>query len=526
MTHPGLVQAMMSPGFYPHRPESVRLVQTHISYIFIAGPRVYKVKKAVDFGFLDFTTLDKRKHYCGEELRLNRRLAPEIYLDVVEVSVDSTGIIVLGKGVETVDYAVVMSALPEERMLKSLIAEKSFDPSILERVAVKLAEFHRKADTGGKIDENGCIDTVRRNQEENFEQTAKYIDLVIPRFQYEFIRDHIFDFMSRHKDLFLRRVEEHRIRDCHGDLHLEHICLENGIVIFDCIEFNERFRYGDVTTDVAFLTMDLDFNHYSDYGRTFVDAYVRHAGDREMKILLPFYKCYYAYVRGKVTAFRSEDQALSHEDRDEAAKTASKYFDLAFKYAARIERPTLLIIGGLMGTGKSVLARNLAQLTGAEVIRTDVLRKEMLSLQPTERRHEPFRKGIYAEEITAMTYDRAIKLAEEKLQEGGSVIIDASFSSKEHRMMAVEAAERIGVDYFVLECVCPDDVIRNRLDRRMFDTDEASDGRWEIYESQKRRFDPITEVSETRHIVIDTSACDQMETAGKTLRRLKIGPHL
>lgn len=524
MTHPGLVPAMMNPGFYPHRPESVRLVQTHISYIFIAGPRVYKVKKAVDFGFLDFTTLEKRKYYCGEELRLNRRLAPEIYLEVLEISEDGDGNIAAGKGSKTVDYAVVMATLPEDRMLKRLIAEKNFDPSVLERVARKLADFHRQADTGGKIDETGGVETVRRNQEENFEQTEKYIDRVIPRWQYDLIRAYIFDFMVRRHDLFRRRVEEHRIRDGHGDLHLEHICLENGIVIFDCIEFNERFRYADAAAEVAFLTMDLDFNGYPGHGRTFTDAYVRYAGDPEMSTLLPFYKCYYAYVRGKVTAFRSDDPAVGPEGRDAAAKTASRYFDLACRYAARLERPTLLIMAGLMGTGKSVLARNIASLTGADVIRTDVLRKEMLRLPPTERHHERYGEGIYTEDVTSRTYDRALQLAEEKLRTGGSVIVDASFSREDQRRMALETAARFGVDLHILECICPDDVIRKRLTNRLNDAGEASDGHWEIYESQKRRFDPIADVAERRHIVIDTSASGQMETAGRAVFQIKIRP--
>lgn len=524
MTHPKLVESMMRPGFYPHGPESVELIQTHISYIFIAGSRVYKVKKAVDFGFLDFTTLEKRKHFCGEELRLNRRLAPETYLEVAAISEDERGRLMIGKVARVVDYAVVMAALPQDRMLKRVIAEKGFDPSILEDVARTVADFHRKADTGGRIDEIGGVETVRRNHEENFEQTARYMDRVIPGFQYAFIRAYIFDFMSRHRDLLRRRVTDHRIRDGHGDLHLEHICLVDGIVIFDCIEFNERFRYADVAAEVAFLTMDLDFNGYPEHGRAFAEAYVRCANDRDILMLLPFYQCYYAYVRGKVTAFRSDDPAVGMEDRKRAAETASRYFDLAYRYAARFETPTLLIMAGLMGTGKSVLAGNLASLTGAEVIRTDVLRKEMLDLPPTERHHEDYGKGIYAEEVTAKTYARALQLAEEKLRAGRSVIIDASFGSRSHRVKALETAAGLGVESYIVECVCPVDAVKKRLQNRLLDRGEASDGRWEIYESQMKKYDAVTEWPAERHIVIDTSSKERKETAGKAVFGIRIGP--
>jgi aminoglycoside phosphotransferase family enzyme/predicted kinase len=523
MTHPKLVESMSRPDFYPHGPESVELIQTHISFIFIAGRRVYKVKKAVDFGFLDFTTAEKRKHYCYEELRLNRRLAPETYLEVVEISDNGSGHLVLGKGEKTVDYAVVMAKLPQDRMLKKLIAEKAFDASIIKNVARKVADFHRQAETGGRIDEIGGVETIRRNHKENFDQTEKYIDRVIPGFQFHFLKAYIFNFIKKHHDLLCNRVKDHRIRDCHGDLHLDHICLANGIIIFDCIEFNERFRYEDVAAEVAFLAMDLDFNGYPQHGDHFVKAYIQYAGDPDIYVLLPFYKCYYAYVRGKVTSFRSDDPAVKSEERENAATVASRYFDLAYRYAARLESPTLIIMAGLMGTGKSVLARNLASLLGAETIRTDVLRKELLDMPPTQRHHENYGEGIYTDEITSKTYARALQWAEEKLRSGRSVIIDASFSKREHRLKALEAASGLGVDHYIVECVCPGDVVQQRLRNRMSDQSEASNGRWEIFQTQKNIFDPVTEFLEDRHVVIDTSSVDQKEVAGRAVCRIKMG---
>jgi len=259
MTHPKLVEAMSNPEFYPHRSNSVELIQTHISYIFIAGDYVYKVKKAVDFGFLDFTTLEKRRYYCSEELRLNRRLAPEIYMGVVEICEDANGNLLLEKTDKIIEYAVKMKRLPQEKMLSTLFLEGKVDKSIMKPIARKLVEFHENAATGGEIDILGGVETIRKNHDENFDQTKPYINITIPENSYRFIKSYIYRFMERQHPLLKKRVANHRIRDCHGDLHLQHIWINDDILIFDCIEFNKRFRYSDVAAEVAFLAMDRDY---------------------------------------------------------------------------------------------------------------------------------------------------------------------------------------------------------------------------------------------------------------------------
>ena len=538
MTHPQLVESMVRPEFYPHRPDYVELIQTHISYIFIAGDYVYKVKKAFDFGFLDFTTLDKRKFYCHEELRLNRRLAPKIYLDVVEISEDASGKIVLGIKDRIVEYAVKMLKLPREKMLKTLFHEGKVNHSIMDAVAGKLVDFHRHAATGGSIDQTGSIETIRRNHDENFEETEPFVNITIPPHQYHFIKSYAYNFINSHHALLNKRVTDHRIREGHGDLHLEHICImdteypekaterflgnnnTDHIIIFDCIEFNERFRYDDVAAEVAFLAMDLDFNGYPDYAETFVQAYIRHSGDSEIGKLLNFYKCYYAYVRGKVFGFELNEDSIGHDDREEAAKTASRYFDLSYTYAARLESPTLILMAGLTGTGKSVRAKLIADRIGADIIVTDVLRKEILNIAPTERHHEGFDKGIYSEEITRKTYESALETASEKLRNGMSVIIDASYKSRTDRQRALETAANSGADFFIIECICPENIVRKRLDLRLSDTGEASDGRWEIYMAQKKTFEAITEIQARSHIILDTSQTPE-ECSYKAIQEIK-----
>jgi len=521
VTYSKLVKALLQPETYPHRPEQVELIQTHISFVFIAGDYVYKVKKPVQFDFLDFTTLEKRRFYCQEELRLNRRLAPETYLGVDTIFENEDGGISLESGAHIVEYAVRRKRLPQDRMLKKLISVGQVDPSIMDAIARRIADFHRHAETGGRIDEMGGIEAIRKNQEENFQETEAYINRTIGDDRYRFIRSWARQFLEEKEPLFRRRVRDHRIRDCHGDLHLDHICLFDGITIFDCIEFNERFRYEDVAAEVSFLAMDMDYNGMDEYGDAFVKAYIRHARDTDIGDLLYFYKGYYAFVRGKVMSFEVDEEEVGEGEREKAAETAARYFELAFRYAARLEKPALVIVTGLMGSGKSVLARILAPWLGAETVRTDVLRKEMLNLPPAEHRYETFGEGIYADKITAQTYDKAHVLAKEKLESGQSVIIDASYGKNENRLAARKLAADLGVNFFILECRCPEAVIRKRLEGRMTERGEPSDGRWEIFTDQKKRYDAISGFAGREHIVVDTSMAPE-RSAMEALSGIKI----
>ncbi len=522
MTGPDLLESMMNPDFYPHKPSCIELIQTHISNVFIAGDFVYKVKKPVNFGFLDFITLEKRKFYCEEELRLNKRLAPSIYIEVKPISFDSKNNIILGSSENIIDYAVVMKKLPLDRMLKILLINGEADKKIMDAIAQKIASFHQVAETGGRIDEMGGIATIRHNHDENFEQTKKYINITIPLYQFNFIKDFVNKFLTEKKDLFKKRVANHKIRDCHGDLHLEHICIADEIIIFDCIEFNERFRFSDVAAEVAFLTMDLDYNGYPRQAESFVKSYLKYSGDNDMLILLNFYRCYYAYVRGKVTSFRLDQKDLPDDERSQIEKTAERYFDLAYTYAANLEKPVLILTAGLMGCGKSYQARQLAARLNAKTIRTDVLRKEMLNINPTDRHHENFAQGIYSDDISRMTYNKAYELAESEIKSGKAVIIDASFKRRSERQKAVQLAQRLDIPFYIIECTCTDEVVKMRLEKRVKEKDNASDGRWEIYALQKNDFDEINEISADHYFTIDTSENPE-PLRQEIIRKIKLG---
>jgi len=333
MTHPRLVEVMSTRALYPHRPDTVEMIQTHISCIFIAGDLVYKVKKAVDFGFLDFTTLAKRKYYCEQEVLLNRRFAPDVYLGVVAITEGKGGDLRLGGRGPVVEYAVKMQRIPEEKMLYRLMDAGRVTEGDIERVGRHLARVYGNIPSDEGAQQFGTVAVIATNVLENFDQTRKYREGPVSKEAFDALESWSRSFMDNNAALFdLRRAQGH-IKDCHGDLHLEHICIEDdAISVFDCIEFNERFRFGDVASDVAFLSMDFDFNGEPSLGDTFVNAYVDASGDASLCDVLKFYKVYRAMVRAKVTSFMLDDGGLDDAARDEAFRRAKQYYDLAYEY--------------------------------------------------------------------------------------------------------------------------------------------------------------------------------------------------
>ena len=326
-----VVEALMKPEAYDEEPGKIELTQTHISFVFLTRNFVYKVKKAVDLGFLDFTTLEKRRFFCEKELELNRRLCGDMYLEVVPIN-RSNVIKIKGEG-ETVEYAVKMKRMPQEKMMNKLLEENKVDSKLIDRIAKIIVEFHSKAETKRRISEFGSLVIIETNWKENFEQTREFVGKTISMKEFKVIRERIDDFMKNNVSLFEKRMAEGRVRDCHGDIHSGNIFVANRIYIFDAIEFNERFRYSDVASDVAFLAMDLDFKERGDLSNFFVDRYVKYSGDQELMRLLPFYKCYRAYVRGKVISFKLKDPSVGSEEKSAAMKEAKAYFKLAFTYA-------------------------------------------------------------------------------------------------------------------------------------------------------------------------------------------------
>ena len=325
-----VIEALMKPDAYDEDPGSIEVVQTHISVVFLTKRFVYKVKKAVNFGFLDFTTLEKRRFFCEKELELNRRLCGDMYVEVVPINKASI-IKIKGEG-KTVEYAVKMKRMPQEKIMSRLLEENKVDGKLIDRIAEIIADFHSKAKTNSRISEFGSLATVRANWKENFEQTEEFIGKTISAEDFKLIRGKVEDFMEKNTALFKKRMAENRVRDCHGDIHSGNIFITDKIYIFDAIEFNERFRYSDVAADVAFLAMDLDFKKRTDLSNIFIKRYSEYSGDQELMKLLPFYKCYRACVRGKVTSFKLNDPHINAEEKNAATNEANAYFKLATIY--------------------------------------------------------------------------------------------------------------------------------------------------------------------------------------------------
>ncbi len=330
-----LRQALLNPTIYPERPRNVEFSETHISLLFFTENHVYKVKKPVDFGFLDFTDLERRKFYCQQEVELNRRLSSGVYLGVVEITEDDGAITLDGRG-EVIEYAVKMRRIPEDRLMSRLLEENKVTDQMIARVAEKLADFYSAAETNREISGYGKPDRIRQDTDENFQQTRAYIGLTISPRGFEAIQESTNAFLREKRATFGRRMAEGKIRDCHGDLRSEHIYLEDEILIIDCIEFNERFRYTDVAADIGFLAMDLDYRGRRGLSNRLINSYMRRSGDQDILEVLDFYKCYRAYVRGKVESFRLDDPNIPPDEKRGAITRARRFFRLSHGYARHV----------------------------------------------------------------------------------------------------------------------------------------------------------------------------------------------
>jgi aminoglycoside phosphotransferase family enzyme/predicted kinase len=502
--HPPLVEALLDPGAYPETVAAVELVETYISYLFLTGQHVYKVKKPVEYGFLDFTTLEKRRYYCEKEVELNRRIAPEVYLGVVEIREQGGRYAIEGPG-QAKEYAVKMLQLPHSRTMSLLLKQGQVSEDQVRQLAAKIATFHSRAATSPEIARLGGIEGVRQSIEENFSQTEKYIGRCISSDTFDDLVAYSRAFLEAKEDLFRQRAAAGRIRDCHGDLHTAQIFLDNDINIIDCIEFNDRFRYSDVAEDIAFLAMDLDFHQRPDLSQTFIETYIQESGDGGVSDLLDFFKSYRAYVRGKVNSFRLDDPGLPDEDLQQALTTAQDYFHLAHSYAIVGPRPALFLVTGITGTGKSTLAQELARRWGLAYISSDLTRKGLAGIEPRQHRYEEFEQGIYSEDFSRRTYESMFQQMTERLKEGNSVVLDGTFRRSVERSRAVAIGREMGSDVWIIECTLPDEIARRRLEQRFQEGTSVSDGLWELYHRQQREWEPVNEVPCDRYLPLDTS---------------------
>jgi aminoglycoside phosphotransferase family enzyme/predicted kinase len=501
-----VVRAMMDPAVYPKRPPEVTHKETHISHLFFAGELVYKIKKAVRYSFLDYSTLGKRRHFLTEELRLNRRLAPSVYLAITPIITDGAHWELGGDG-EPVEYALVMRRLPEKRMLPFLLETNQVTAAMLSELAEILAKFHSRSERIVPGDPSDYPKAVEEEWNDNLTDLDPFAGTLIEAETLAALKDFGTRFVQRHHDLLISRAKQGWIRDVHGDLHCEHVCFApEGIQIFDCIEFSSKLRCCDLASEIAFLLMDLEARGGASLVEPFLTRYGELLPDPDLAIFLPFYKCYRAVVRSKVHALRGN------------ADAARRYFRFATRFTREFQKPLLVIVCGLTGSGKSTLARELGERLGVPVINSDAVRKAMAG--KSGRQSVPFNAGIYHPAMTEKTYAKMARDAERQIRNGGGAILDATFGQKRHRAKLIRLAQKHGVRLFVIHCVATEETTKKRLAQRALEGKDISDGRWEIYVQQAAAYQPLDEIPAADRLELNTEgSLEQLARASEEFLR-------
>jgi len=489
-----LLQAMLEPQFYPKPPETVTHRETHISHLFFAGELVFKLKKPVRYSFLDYSTLEKRRGYFQEELRLNRRLAPSVYIGVMPITFDDLGWR-LGGWAEPAEYVLVMRRLPEKRMLPFLLDTGQVTAAMMRELAELLARFHLDAERVRCVDAARYPPAVQRQWCDNRADLGPLLGTAMDVADLRAVDKFAMDFIASNGELLARRAAQGWLRDVHGDLHAEHVCFApEGIQIFDCVEFEPKFRQCDLASEIAFLAMDIEVRGHKDLVEPLLTRYGELLQDKDFTNLLPFWKCYRALVRAKVYALRGRD----------CFATAQRYLRYAAKITWEPVQPFLILVSGFTGSGKSTVVQALVERLGVVSINSDVVRKALAG--KTGRQTEEFREGIYSASMTEKTYAKLAREAEKLIACGKGVILDATFTQRAHRQRMVRLAAKHHVPIIQIHCSVAEETIRQRLIQRASQGGGVSDGRWEIYLRQKDNFEALDEVDRGSRLELVTEA--------------------
>ncbi|WP_019487412.1 bifunctional aminoglycoside phosphotransferase/ATP-binding protein [Kamptonema formosum] len=496
---PPLIQQMLRSDFYPHSvTEPIELLQTHISFVLLTGDFAYKLKKPVNFGFLDYSTLEKRHHFCTEELRMNQRGAPELYLEVLPIYHKGDNIFTLEPFSLPVEYVLKMQQFSQDFLFVNMFEQGRLNEKHLESLGRDLANFHASAQVSDYIRKFGEIPPIREVINNNYRLSEKYIGGPQTQKQYDETRQYTEVFFSERQKLFASRIQSNKIRECHGDLHLKNIALwHDKIMLFDCIEFNEPFRFVDVMYDVAFTVMDLEARGRKDLANAFLNTYIEQTGDWEGIQILRFYLIRQAYVRANVTAFLLDDPAVPIIEKNQAEETAAHYYQLAYDYTKSCQGQ-MILMSGLSGSGKSTVARYLARHFNAIHIRSDAVRKHLGGVPLYERGGD----DLYSSEMNGKTYSRLLELGILLAKEGYTVILDAKYDRNNLRMDAINCAETNNISGKIIHCTAPIEVLRSRLQNR---TGDIADATVDLLTSQQLAAEPFTEIEKRYLITIDTT---------------------
>ena len=503
----GLIQAMREHGRFDHPAGAFDLVETHISYILLTGPFAYKFKKPVNLGFLDFSTLEKRKFYCEEELRLNRRLAPDLYVAVVPIAGPESCPQPGGAG-EAIEYAVKMIQFPKGAELDRLLKAGRLAAEHIDELAAQVAEFHDAVAVASAESRFGSPESIRQTVLANISQIAALIGDDDDRERLRRLEDWTLRRLNELDPLFRERARSGGIRECHGDLHLGNIALlADRPVIFDCIEFSEELRWIDVMSEMAFLFMDLDARGQPEFAHRFLNACLEARGDYRGLSVFRFYLVYRALVRCKVACIRLAQADLADAEREQETGKYRRYLDLSGRYV-QPAKTALLITHGLSGSGKTTLTRPLLEKLGAIRIRSDVERKRLHGLRANARTASDVESGIYAGGSTAQTYERLSALANTILDAGFPVIVDATFLKRGQRLKFRNIAEDRKIPFLILDFRAEEELLRKRISERRGGGADASEADLKVLAYQIAGQEPLSGEEMKTTVAVETSTVD------------------
>ncbi|TNE95102.1 MAG: hypothetical protein EP328_10335 [Gammaproteobacteria bacterium] len=496
-----LIKALQNPDLYDHPVRDFQVIETHISQVILTGDYAYKIKKPVDFGFLDFSTLARRKHFCEEELRLNRRLAEQLYLEVIPLTGTPEAPVIGGSG-EAFEYMIKMRQFGQDQLFDRLQESGALESERLASLAQQVAHFHDQLPPVAEDKPLGTPEAVYAAMQENFDQIRPMIDDKALLAQLDNLEGWTQSTFERHRDLIAKRRAEGMVRECHGDLHLANItCFDGKTTVFDCIEFNEPFRWIDVINDLAFLLMDLESRREDGLANLVLNTYLEYRGDFEALPLLPLYKTYRALVRAKIALFTLGNPSLSDAEKVELMERYRAYAQLAEDYTA-IPNHYLLATTGLSASGKTCVSASMAGELGLIRLRSDVERKRLHGLGPLDDSKSGIGADLYSPAANEQTYQRLAELADQLLAGGLSVIIDAACLKQKERDLFAGIAENEGVPFALLHCEAPEELRREWVRKRKGDASEATE---ELLDAQQSWFEELTaeEKSHTIHLHTD-----------------------
>lgn len=496
-----LIQSLQNPALYPHIVKYFKLIETHISWVLLTGDFAYKIKKPINLGFLDFSTIDKRRYYCHEELRLNSRLAKDIYLGVVAIS-GTENLPQLSDCGEAIEYAVKMRQFDPDKTFDQLLAHKQLTSKHIKQTANIIAVFHSRIERTKTDTKFGSANAVMQPVRENFSQILQIDDIEKPVIlnQLSSWCDHQYTELTTFLN---QRKQGSFIRECHGDLHLGNIALIAGEVVpFDGIEFNESLYWIDIISEIAFLVMDLEDNQRQDLAFEFLNSYLQHSGDYAGLKLLRFYRVYRAMVRAKVNAIRAS-QSTTEEEHQKAITNFQGYLQLASCYI-QAHQPMMIIMHGVSGSGKSWLSEQIIKRYQTIRIRSDVERKRLFQLSEQQKSHSGLDSGIYNQASSEKTYQHLLQLSIEVVNAGYSVIVDATFLQQKQRTLFSSQAEQLHIPFLIVHTHTDKQTLIQRIETRSKQKDNVSEADQTVLKNQLLTMEPLYDHDLKYSITINT----------------------